>query len=199
MKVVDDAEAVEVVDREGRRRTIDNIHQSSDDVVDEPFINPGCPECVHMHWRWAEYLRAGTTLGNLVVSPRFNNNLGKPLIPFGSDQDIEIAVVRSNAGEEDTADFRQLISSPAESLLPESNANPVFWYAGTGKRAFDQFLTHGGFFSGQGSLPAISRLKASLNPARAGVDNPEITFSVSNVLAHPVNWTATLITVAVAV
>src|SRR6266536_1437921 len=53
-----------------------------------------------------------------------------------SELDIEIAVVRSNAGQADTADFRQLISSPAESLLAASNANPVFWYAGTGKRAF---------------------------------------------------------------
>src|SRR5262249_41790704 len=85
---------------------IDNYHSSPQPVgtpnqsIDEPSILPlpqfGCPACVHVHWRWASLLNADGTLGSLIgVDPDFNSNGGKPFLPPGSNQDIDVAVEAS--------------------------------------------------------------------------------------------------------
>ena len=71
----------------------DNVHQTYKGRVDEPyvsvysfeqqkwlFVNPGCPECVHSHWRWGA-ITGGEGNGSL---------LG---IPPGSTQDLDFGIV----------------------------------------------------------------------------------------------------------
>ena len=64
----------------------DNLHETSKPVLLEPAPGlpprPGCPECVHIHWRW------GTS--TFWVKPGFSN--GAPLVPTGSRQSVGIAV-----------------------------------------------------------------------------------------------------------
>jgi hypothetical protein len=87
--------------------TWDNYHQTSNQDVDEPNFDilhplagkPGCPECVHIHWRWGSNL--GSEFGD-----------GSPLIPPSSEQNVDFAIVRYNSGEEDPQDFRDLLTLP---------------------------------------------------------------------------------------
>jgi len=112
----------------------DNYHQTYRKRITGPqsfpVPAPGCPECIHIHWRW----------GAVVQNPAFGN--GKPLIPPGSNQDLEFAVVAFHPGEEHPADFHDLIGG--EDLHKQ---DLVFWYSPTGHQAQDAFFTHGGFFS----------------------------------------------------
>ena len=108
----------------------DNFHQTFKGRVDEPIPPPGCPECVHIHWRWS----------NAFAGAQFRG--GNPLIPMGSNQSVNFAIVHFAPGEEDPIDYRSLVTG--DSLFPGS---PVFWYSATGFQDTDQFFTHGGFFS----------------------------------------------------
>ena len=118
----------------GKAGDWDNYHQSFRRKITGPqsfpIPAPGCPECIHIHWRW----------GAIIQNPDFGN--GKPLIPPGSNQDLQFAVVAFHPGEEHPVDFHDLIDG--ERL---SNQDLVFWYSPTGYRAKDGFFTHGGFFS----------------------------------------------------
>ena len=58
----------------------DNYHQTYQSMVQEPtFVppEPGCPECVHVHWRWGEFA-ANPIFGG---GPAFGDPPGRPLIP----------------------------------------------------------------------------------------------------------------------
>lgn len=141
--------------------TWDNFHQTFLGYVDEPLINPGCPECVHLHWRWGTYL--GEAFGS-----------GKPLIADGSNQDVDIGAVAFHAPvqpnpEDDPSDYHDLFQTPEGTqtfqYTPDGSTystNPrdmVFWYSSTGHLPQDTFFpTKGAFFnpSYQGMTATIS-------------------------------------------
>jgi len=135
----------------------DNIHQTQFDSVDEPGIDitlqnwslkaPGCPECMHSHWRWTAV--EGKPWGD-----------GKVFgIPPGSKQTFELAVVRSNSGEEHPDNFSALanyerIRHPATGYDPPRQVydysapdDVAVWYSGTGVQNRDSFFGFGIFFS----------------------------------------------------
>lgn len=139
----------------------DNVHLTYQGIVEEPpalnrLVLGGCPECFHSHWRWGTL-----TPFNL---DKFNN--GRVIIPPGSTQDLEFAIVRNRASEEQV-DF-SILANDVNSLvngelirhsgtgnelrdpqafgysLPE---DVVLWYVPTGHQAEDTFLSHGVFFA----------------------------------------------------
>lgn len=130
----------------------DNFHQTDLSSVAPPVpVPPGCPECVHIHWRWSNVFGAAW-------------QSGQPLIPAGSNQSVNFAIVRYRAGEENPTNYTDLIGSPLGETL---NGFPiVFWYSATGYQAFDSFFTHGGFFSP--SAPGPASLRASITQSRVG-------------------------------
>lgn len=95
-----------VASRGKNLRQWDNIHQTYRSKVSEPvtlenlskFIAGGCPECLHSHWRWGK--PNGEKFGN-----------GNLLFPSGSDQDLSIGIVRLRGGEDDPANFLELIDT----------------------------------------------------------------------------------------
>jgi hypothetical protein len=120
----------------------DNYHQTDQSMVQEPtFVppEPGCPECVHVHWRWGEFA-ANPTFGG---GPAFGDPPGRPLIPPGSNQSLDIAVTRWHAEEEDPTDYLNLVLGNPEPIIQDV----VFWYSSTGYQDHDSFFTHGGFFN----------------------------------------------------
>jgi hypothetical protein len=137
-----------VIENGSTTHIFDNFHLTYNSKIEEPGVDfsvippsleqkPGCPECVHVHWRW------GTISSNPVLGggPEFGDGL--PLIPPGSDQSVDFAVVRRKTGEEDPHDYTNLILDGAEGLPNEI----VFWYSATGHLSRDTFFTHGGFFN----------------------------------------------------
>jgi hypothetical protein len=117
----------------GAARRWDNFHQTFNEKVQEPSLlppTPDCPECAHIHWRWAKS----------IPDQQFGH--GHPLIPTDSNQSVDFAITRLSAGEGDPLDYRSLTNG--ESL---SDTVPVFWYSATGYKTRDAFFTHGGFFS----------------------------------------------------
>jgi uncharacterized repeat protein (TIGR01451 family) len=133
----------------------DNIHQTYKGKVDEPypsvysseqhkwfFINPGCPECIHSHWRWGKLL-GGEGNGNLIG------------IPAGSTQDVDFGIALYRAGEEDPSDYHNLIGSePIRTWDPTAGyfggrvpEDTVYWQSGTGRQNSDTFFGYGGFFN----------------------------------------------------
>jgi hypothetical protein len=171
-RVVDAGQAVVVEDPAGARRTIDNLHQTSLFSVDEPDISPGCPECVHVHWRWASHLRPGFPN----VDSAFEGGGGRPLIPPLSLQDIDIAVTRADRGQEDPPDYVSLIDQ--QDIRPGFSNDPVMWYVATGHQESDKFFLHGVFFSDRGGLPEISGFSARLLRIDAGFARVRLEFTV---------------------
>ena len=109
-------------------------------------VVPGCPECVHIHWRWS------SVFGDIWKDSRF------PIIPRGSNQSVDFAVVRFRGGEESPNRYTELIQTPVGESL--SGSPVVLWYAATGTRIRDLFFTHGGFFVPPSSGP--SKLTATM-------------------------------------
>jgi uncharacterized repeat protein (TIGR01451 family) len=146
----------------------DNIHETYLGVAEEPpavdhGVLGGCPECVHMHWRWGAFNGAA-----------FNNGLVK--IPTGSNQDLDFAIVRNHTLEEDPVDYKALanqepIRHPTtgwdvkeeQSYDYTTPDEVVVWYSGTGYQPADSFFTHGGFFNA-----AESDVDATINRAPSG-------------------------------
>lgn len=81
----------EVIKGGADARKWDNVHETYMGRVDEPLINPGCPECIHSHWRWGALT---AWLGN----PEGNGGLIG--IPAGSNQDVDFGVVAYQSGED---------------------------------------------------------------------------------------------------
>jgi hypothetical protein len=169
----------------------DNYHQSylqqvsaprvlaPDNVLaGKPFSTwamvPGCPECIHMHWRWG---------APTAIAPGFEDaNEAKPRIPAGSTQDVTIGIVRGGrTSEEDPLAWRTLadgesmdVSSTAGRELPRrsQNARVVLWYEGTGHQQGDSFMTHGAFFGvDRAGKPKVreAKLKPRQFPAGKGI------------------------------
>ncbi|MDQ1639864.1 MAG: hypothetical protein QOF62_3203 [Pyrinomonadaceae bacterium] len=134
--------------------TWDNLHQTYQGVVDEPLdlsrlAFAGCPECLHMHWRWGA--------STLTDAQRYNNF--QVYIPVGSNQDLDFAIVRNHAGEEDPTDYSTLsnqepIRHPTTGFdLREQSYDytapddVVLWYSATGHQSEDTFFIHPEFFN----------------------------------------------------
>jgi uncharacterized repeat protein (TIGR01451 family) len=154
----------------------DNYHQTWRSDVRGPTTipsGPGCPECVHIHWRWSAL--AGALFGGHCELGQPDCTPGDPLIPKGSTQGVEFAAVLWHLGEEDPPEFTSLINS--EDL---QNKEMVFWYSPTGTQASDTFFQHGGFFS---TLSLFSDLavtgSASPDPVTVGNDLT-YTFTITN-------------------
>lgn len=150
-----------VIEGGGRAAAWDNYHQSSI-WVRPPVVGAGCPECVHIHWRWGK------------ASPDAfpDKNGGNPLVPPGSNQDVDLAVVAFHPGEEHPNDFHELMQG--EFVYP----GMVFWYSATGHQASDTFFRHGGFFQ---PVKLADLALAGDGPATVppGQDLP-VTFTVAN-------------------
>jgi hypothetical protein len=167
VRVVQGGQPFAARDDKGATRTIDNIHQSSQGEVDEPGLNAGCPDCVHVHWRWDAGLNHAS---NPLIPERFDAHQGLPIIPPGSDQDIDIAIIRSDKEDQNPNPISYLdLLTTRGSVDPTSgNPQPVLWYVGTGHKPADQFFIHGGFFSTTGSLKSLTLTNISAVPVGGG-------------------------------
>jgi hypothetical protein len=129
-----------VIDTGKSANSFDNYHQSYKGVTAPKGFpaQPGCPECIHIHWRW------GRSIGGLLANGDYFPDLngGNPLIPEGSDQSVSIAVVAYHANEEQPRNYLDLLTG--ENL--RSGKDLVFWYSATGHQNRDTFFRHGGFF-----------------------------------------------------
>lgn len=134
----------------------DNFHQTSQSSVVEPHVvfnplpagAPGCPECAHVHWRWGASVPNSQAFGS-----------GRLLIPAGSNQDLDFAVVRYHAGQEEHPDnyidlfqnheaiSREEILSVDPLIIRYTPEDVVFYYSATGHRVQDAFFIHNGFFN----------------------------------------------------
>jgi hypothetical protein len=100
----------------------DNFHQTSKDTIEPPsVVNPGCLECVHIHWRWSTNVKTVKGLFQDIGD-------GTPLIPAGSKQSARITVHGKLQG----------------GLQYNS---PVLYYVAESNAPADSFFTHGGWFS----------------------------------------------------
>jgi hypothetical protein len=133
--------------RDGLSTRWDNIHATWSTGADLPIpLPPGCPECVHIHWRWDESF--GPQFGD--GYPQIENSTGAPGIPGvpmlehrASTQNVRIYLVRHRPGEEDPGNVISLAGN--ESLA--SGVGHTMWYVATGFQNKDSFFAHGGFFS----------------------------------------------------
>lgn len=153
--------------------TWDNFHQTFENYVDEPLLNPGCPECAHFHWRWGAF--NGGAFGN-----------GQPLVA-SSTQDVDIAVVAFHSGEDDPNDYHGLFLNPepirelvyaSEYFYDSSPKDVVFWYSSTGRQSADSFSpTKGAFFnpSYQGITAPVPEATPSASPTPSAIPQ-SITF-----------------------
>ena len=185
----------------------DNLHlrnTENDAPIQEPQTNgnPGCPECVHIHWRWAQLLERNDLVGAAVVSPRFNNNGGYAIVPANSNQDVDIAIDELNPAETGLDPSGQLWAGGAQMI---NQGEPLaFWYSGTGHSSNESFFVHGGFFSslrvtiGNPTLfsiplplpiPVAPQELACILP---GSTCPPVSSAITNNTGHTLQWVATL-------
>jgi hypothetical protein len=104
----------------------DNLHQTPSSFVLLPLPPPGCPECVHMHWRW-------TNTPFVKIPPFFGQ--GQPLIGDAepaaqpnpaSHQQLDVAMVAYHSEELAPANYIQLVqgANPNQlTLTPSSDYN----------------------------------------------------------------------------
>jgi hypothetical protein len=189
----------------------DNLHlRNTEDglPISEPTSNgnPGCPECVHIHWRWAQLLERNDYVGATVVSPRFNNNGGNAIIPPNSNQDVDIALDYLNTSETGLDPSNQLWAGGAQTIFSGLQGSPLaFWYSGTGHTSGESFFVHGGFFSSlrvtignPGIITSDTRFFLPLQqtfacPAEVmTLGECSVTSSITNKTGDPLHWVATL-------
>lgn len=164
--------------------TVDNYHQTAKPYVQLPYPPPGCPECIHIHWRWSEVVA-------IAGGPQFGG--GRPIVPDGSNQSVKVAVVRYYPNELEPLYFEDLVEG--ESLV---GWPAVFWYDATGYQQSDTFFTHGAFFSPTSSSPVrlnLSVVRAVQLGNEIDIDvrlsnsgtGPADTVFVSHVSANPIS------------
>jgi hypothetical protein len=142
---------------------VDNLHFNAtpiaqpDSPIDEPGVTAfGCPVCAHVHWRWSSAINSSLASTVIQFDPTFafDNNGGKPKIPMGSNQDVDVAVLKTgDASEEHPTNVWNMYQANT-SILPsvlmadttKPQLRPVFWYIATGHQNSDQFFIHGGGF-----------------------------------------------------
>ncbi|MBI2678406.1 MAG: hypothetical protein HYX28_06465 [Candidatus Koribacter versatilis] len=140
----------------------DNFHQTWKDSVELPTVlSPGCPECVHIHWRWSSNVAKVKGL-----FPELGD--GTALIPAGSKQTVAIFVTGHQAGG-------------------MKYNSPILYYMGESTAKEETFFTHGGWYSWGVDLLANAwggRLVAGPKqlPLGSGSMEPE---SVNGYTFHP--------------
>jgi len=145
-------EAVVSAIKQNKAGDYDNLHLTRNSQVGLPFPPPGCPECVHMHWRWGKVASG--------FNPIFGR--GQPLLFPGtvapapdrrSDQSLDVALVANHPGEESPPDFRDLVQGlPASGFGGGSEAlvDPVVFLSATAMdETADAFFAFGGFFGSE--------------------------------------------------
>jgi N-acetylneuraminic acid mutarotase len=132
--------AVTIFQKDNNLFLSDNYHQTYKPRVSEPggALQPGCPECVHMHWRWSD----------ISSLPGFGSQFGggRPLIP--NSQTVQIAVVLANGpNDRDLPEPFAAINPGNAASLGGHGKVPVLWYGASSDQASDEFFGHGAFFS----------------------------------------------------
>jgi hypothetical protein len=136
--------------KQGQKGEWDNYHQSFEPGITGrgptscPVAGPGCPECVHIHWRWGRAAECPPDDKNCVTFPDLNN--GMPRVPAGSPQDVEVAVVAQHDGEQHPNDFHEIAPQPGQKPESLHKQNLVFWHSATSSLSSDTFFPYGGFF-----------------------------------------------------
>lgn len=171
------SEVVNLIISKGQAGQWDNVHETYAGVVHEPgseftslWTNPGCPECMHTHWRW----------GAAVPNPaKFNS--GQVYVPAGSDQSLLLGVVRYYAGEEHPNNFLDLLSltnpepirtpltgymDPVQGYDYTAPEGVVLWYSATGYKNSDEFFSHYAFFN-----PSAPNITHTIGPSLAKSDS----------------------------
>ena len=123
--------------KNGQPGSWDNYHHTYNDDVLEPSVSLlgqlklGCPECIHVHWRWG---KAGTQIVN--NSRQFN--YGELIIPKGSKQNVDIAVSLYKSYETHPTDSASVLNLEPLTYIgytnPPKNMGGVFWYSGKSSR-----------------------------------------------------------------
>jgi hypothetical protein len=85
----------------------DNLHQTPSSSVSLPIPPPGCPECVHVHWRWADNINAPPIFGN--GQPLIGDAEPAPAPNPASHQQLDVAMVAYHSEELAPANFMQLV------------------------------------------------------------------------------------------
>lgn len=167
----------------------DNFHETPNQkMFVEPGIRPGmtpsphilaggCPECVHLHWRWGRAVPAASRYGD-----------GHALVDPSGRQDLDIAVVRYHDRPEEvhpSTDYRALLTphpeairhyvNPRQSIDPRSpRISPlttlltdpdevVFWYSATAHDSLDGSLfTNAVFFNPEYGTPGPQQVSADI-------------------------------------
>lgn len=167
-----DTEQTQQVILGGGAQHWDNYHQSFKNITEPTGFGlihgpqPGCPECVHIHWRW------GKATDVFLFGDFFKNNgSGNPIIPSGSNQDVKIAIVAFHPGEEHPFDYTDLLNGEALN----GHQSPVLWYVGTGHQPKDTFFLHGGFFQPKQQAD----LSVSVNAPATVQNGQDVTYTVS--------------------
>jgi PKD repeat protein len=126
----------------------DNYHCSPNARVEAPGFDLGsqmtlwgCPDCVHIHWRWG--LGANGAPDRLLVGKGQQFTSGAPMV-HSSSQRVQVASTRYSTNTEDPvlAGWRALAAN-GENVR---RMNQVFWYVATSTAQSDVFMQHGGFF-----------------------------------------------------
>ncbi len=128
---------VKDVIKEGGSGGYDSFHQTWSSKVEKPFrlFNlVGCPECTHMHWKWAA---AGAVFGH-----NYMGIDGNVIIPSGSKQSVDIAVVSNVTGEDEDDGMLKVENHDYGALSDD----PVLYYIGRSTAPSDSFCEHGAFF-----------------------------------------------------
>lgn len=161
--------------------SMDNFHQTnypvfiapkidpdSKDKLD-PDIIPGCPECVHMHWRWSARAKP----------PNFRppSGAGQPLVPPDSPQSLDVAIVRFNLSEAelDPQDYGSLLNKEVLARkFPNVQRFPaVLWYSSHGFTKQDTFFWNPAWFNFvRTPPPALQQLNATTSEASNSPDGP---------------------------
>jgi hypothetical protein len=139
---------------QGKAGDSDNYHQTYLPSVEGPGVSlfppgpkPGCPTCVHIHWRWSSLF--ALQVAGVPLFPNFlDDNGGQPRIPPGSTQSVDIAVTAFPDNVE--MDCSRL-ATPTDPLAGKPT---VFWYCGKGNQDSDTFFSHGGFYNPPSPAPA---------------------------------------------
>lgn len=185
----------------------DNLHQTFRSRVSHPVqhalmdqIYGGCPECVHIHWRWGSFIGAGLESVLRKSFPRFS---GLPDVGIfvskssRTDQDVDIGIMKYKPGEEHPSQpFASLISKDEllgtvvtrrqfglsrQQFIP---GEVVFWYSATSRQQedpqgdpagiVDTFFRHGGFFN-----PELNQ--NSLAPENATITGPAAQDGINSI------------------
>ncbi|HQR08503.1 MAG TPA: fibronectin type III domain-containing protein [Gemmatales bacterium] len=133
---------------QGQAGKMDNIHITFKNEVEPPVpanldelwqrivnqgthvLPPGAEEAIHIHWRW----------GNALKYPD-KDHPGAPIIPPGSNQSVNVGIVRYRKSEGEPIDWKTLDNNH-EGIAGKDS---VMWYEGIGYLNTDTFFGHGGF------------------------------------------------------